>query len=1182
MKYPLFLAASLLLAPLALAQRGPVDGFSTATPYLIHYGNWDPARVNAARTGYRLVILHPVSNITPADVASIRSGPDNIAGTADDVIVLAYISVGEDDRPAAPYAGDGNGPRIDPRSADSEPLSDVDPLGNASPGGTGFASYYLDDEDQDGIPDTNSTFGGEFINPGDPAWYQVIKNNVKGTDGVSGLDEIMTTTTGIGYGCDGVFMDTLDTPAPNSFGATLYEWTAPAYQQLVKSISDDYPGKILLGNRGLFFYNPNLKTYAYTLRPYVNFILFESYYTDSSGSGMPSAFFDDNKFNFAPKINAEASRPDGFTVLCLGYTSSGEPASLEENDFIESQKEQGWPLYRTDPSLNSPFNTDAATWNAANPDVSAPVWDSTAATVADSDPVTPGNQAPAPRIGIQAAIADEGKVTVRWDVARDQTGPVRYNIYYTDQAALNFGTATKLAAVESSVPSDYGNGGGSSASYSSEYTVTGLANGTTYQFAVRAEDALSQEDNNSVVLSATPALTPSDYREIAIDGSFSDWAGAAVLDDDPEEFVDPDFAEVNIANDANFLYIRFTLHFPAAAFIDFNSHVFIDTDNNASTGFVPGGSTMGSDFMIESGIGYDQRAGGFNDGGTSGVSWSVIEDDFGSPTEYELRISRSSLYSSDSSPVFPGDTIRVMLQDNAGDITAPEGIKYRFAPTPPPASQFAAINIDGDFSDWDSIPAVIADPTGDGNPDIVSIKVANDVDYLYLLVEYAGGSDVNNFNSSPSTFLSLDNDNNPSTGFDIYGLGEVGADVTWQNNFPFSQEAGVFNSASTFADAVPGIAPYAVNTSAQEYRIPRTATFDGGGGSEPLFPQNTIRLAFWTDGPATEFAGGFTYAFASPPSYYATISVDGDPSDWASIPAILADAIGDGDPDIVSIKAANDDKYLYLLVEYAGAVDTNNFNGSPSTFLSLDNDHNTATGFDTFGLGRIGAEVSWQNNFAFSQAAGIFNVAGTTFANAIPAISPYFSNTSFQEYCIDRSATLDSGAGSTSIFPNGTFRLAFWTDGTPSDFVGGFSYQFAANTGQDPYNDWKLTYFDHLQLSDPQVGGDNTDPDLDGLVNLLEFATGGNPLSFNGGPAAGTMAIGQDRYLTVTYNRRIDGSVTVLPESSSSLSDWNDDPLQFVTVSTTPLGGNLEQVVIRTSAKIPTAPKFIRIKVGLN
>ena len=78
------------------------------------------------------------------------------------------------------------------------------------------------------------------------------------------------------------------------------------------------------------------------------------------------------------------------------------------------------------------------------------------------------------------------------------------------------------------------------------------------------------------------------------------------------------------------------------------------------------------------------------------------------------------------------------------------------------------------------------------------------------------------------------------------------------------------------------------------------------------------------------------------------------------------------------------------------------------------------------------------------------------------------------------------------------------------------------------------------------------------------------------------MAIGQDRYLTVTYNRRIDGSVTVLPESSSSLSDWNDDPLQFVTVSTTPLGGNLEQVVIRTSAKIPTAPKFIRIKVGLN
>jgi len=112
-----------------------------------------------------------------------------------------------------------------------------------------------------------------------------------------------------------------------------------------------------------------------------------------------------------------------------------------------------------------------------------------------------------------------------------------------------------------------------------------------------------------------------DYRQILVDGDFSDWSGAPVLYTDPEDEVDPDFAEVSIANDENFLYIRFTLHLDAPAFADFNSHLFIDTDNNPATGFVPGGSSIGSDFMVENGIGYYERLGNFNDGGTTGVQW---------------------------------------------------------------------------------------------------------------------------------------------------------------------------------------------------------------------------------------------------------------------------------------------------------------------------------------------------------------------------------------------------------------------------------------------------------------------------------------------------------------------------------------------------------------------------------
>lgn len=594
----------------ATAQRGPIPGINTSTPYLIYYGNWTPAQVEAARTGYQLVILHPVSNITASDIATIQRGADNVADTTDDVPVLAYISVGEDDRTAAPVLGDGSGPRVDPRTSDSEPLAEIAPLGVASPNGTGFASYYLDDTDPDGQPDTNSIFGGPFVNAGDPAWYQVILNNEKDVDGSSGLQEILTTTSGNAYGCDGVFLDTLDTPAPNSFGATLFEWTAPGYQTLLQNISNDYPDKIILGNRGIFFYNPNLKQYEFTLRPYLNAILFESYYTDSSDANVSSPFFDDNKFNWAPKLNAEANRTDGFTVFGLGYDHPTTiPQSVKDQDFIESMQIQGWPLYRTNGALNSPFNSQAESWLALNPDNIPPTWDSTAAS--GSDPATPGNQAPTPRVGLQEAEALNGAVTLRWDIARDQTTPIRYHVYYTDAAILDFSTAAKLSNVVTSIPSSYLTGTGVG-KYAYETSVTGLTNGTTYQFAIRAEDsaAPSNEDTNTVTLSATPTAPVSgDFANIVIDGSFTDWDGIAPRFIDPIEGSTIDFTHVWVANDAAFLYLRFELATSASAFADFNTHLFVDADNSSSTGYATPTSGFGSEFMIELGNGYDQRNG---------------------------------------------------------------------------------------------------------------------------------------------------------------------------------------------------------------------------------------------------------------------------------------------------------------------------------------------------------------------------------------------------------------------------------------------------------------------------------------------------------------------------------------------------------------------------------------------
>jgi hypothetical protein len=695
----------------ALAINGPVTGFNTTTPYLIYYGGWNATQVDFARRNYRLVIVD-AHNITAAQIATIQRGPDNISGTSDDVLVFSYISVGEDNRPGAPVGGDRMGPRIDPRASDTVPLSSItNALGLPSPGGTNYASYYLDTKSNpDGVPDKNSTFGGCFVNAGAPAWWTTLKNMTIATDGNAGLDELLTANVGKGCNCDGVFLDTIDTAAPNSFGGTSYEWTAPGMQTLIHRIATNYPTKLIMGNRGLFFYDPNYKHYAYTLRPYVNMVMFESYFTDSNNSDQTNQFFNDNKYDYAPKLNAEADRPDGFNIVALGYDHNPpQPQAVIDQDYSESMGIQGWPLYRTDPLLTSSFNTNASAWLATNADTQPPAWDSTAAQSA-----TP----PAARVGIQEAVSADQSVTVRWDVARDQTEPVRYNIYFTAQPTLNFATAIKLTHVSPAIPAKYLTGTGAG-SYPFEYTITGLSNGVTYLFAVRAEDSAvpAHEDTNDVVIAATAGTNAiGSFRKITVDGNFSDWTGVtwAYLGAPDGNMVN--FAGVQFANDTNYLYCHFKLFSAAAPFSDFNTHLFIDRDNNQTTGYqISGAALFGSEFMVESGVGYDQRNGGFNEGTVPGIGWSLAPG--GSSTEFEFRISRTAAYS--GGPLILGtNTFRLLLQDNRGsEVAVDTGIPYAFDDAPYDAwraQYFTAAELTNAAVSGDA-----ADPDGDGIPNLV-------------------------------------------------------------------------------------------------------------------------------------------------------------------------------------------------------------------------------------------------------------------------------------------------------------------------------------------------------------------------------------------------------------------------------------------------------------------------------
>lgn len=229
-------------------ERANLEGNPQPT-YMIYYGKLNSKLIRQAKQ-YDIVILHPKQgNLTRKQVREIQS-----AGAC----VLGYLSIGEDLRTAGMtpedmledwrFTGDGSGPRVDGREAGDESLDHAGLLGAPSPAGSGYASYYLDDNDHDGKPDFNPSFGCAYTNIGDPAWYDALQDMMMGdSGGTPGIREILTTDYGRGLGCDGLFLDTVDTCAPNSYtddsfpGKTRFEWTAPGVSSFLERLRTDYP-----------------------------------------------------------------------------------------------------------------------------------------------------------------------------------------------------------------------------------------------------------------------------------------------------------------------------------------------------------------------------------------------------------------------------------------------------------------------------------------------------------------------------------------------------------------------------------------------------------------------------------------------------------------------------------------------------------------------------------------------------------------------------------------------------------------------------------------------------------------------------------------------------------------------------------------------------------------------------
>ena len=182
------------------------------------------------------------------------------------------------------------------------------------------------------------------------------------------------------------------------------------------------------------------------------------------------------------------------------------------------------------------------------------------------------------------------------------------------------------------------------------------------------------------------------FKRITIDGSFDDWAGVAPAYLDVEDAVGQfDFNEVYVANDDQYLYVRVKLH-AQADYGTFHHHVLIDADADSATGHPR--LAVGSELMIEDGSGYQQKNGGFNEGGATDLDWASAPA--GQITEFEARISRSVL-DAEGMPVLVNPSIALVVESQdsnwATTDVAPdaEGLFYDFAETPPKATSSTTI-----------------------------------------------------------------------------------------------------------------------------------------------------------------------------------------------------------------------------------------------------------------------------------------------------------------------------------------------------------------------------------------------------------------------------------------------------------------------------------------------------------
>jgi endonuclease I len=127
------------------------------------------------------------------------------------------------------------------------------------------------------------------------------------------------------------------------------------------------------------------------------------------------------------------------------------------------------------------------------------------------------------------------------------------------------------------------------------------------------------------------------------------------------------------------------------------------------------------------------------------------------------------------------------------------------------------------------------------------------------------------------------------------------------------------------------------------------------------------------------------------------------------------------------------------------------------------------------------------------------------------------------------------------------------------------------------WGSWRLEHFSLEELLDPEISGDNADPDADGLVNLIEMARYSDPRDPDEESTITKTVIGNSM-VKITFLRAFQTenlNLNITLESSKDMTSWSTVPLDEAVIQQT----SAHQESVTVTLMLPSENEFFRLLV---